>query len=178
MVGEIRDVETAGLAVNTALTGHLVLSTLHTNDAPTTLPRLLDMKVEPYLIASTVNIALGQRLVRKVCDKCKKEYVLSDAEKQSLSEALPASLLEKHRTFYRGSGCEACNGTGYRGRVGLHEVMEIDGEVREAILRKASAADIRKVAIGQGMVPMLIDGFCKAARGVTSIEEVLRMRYE
>lgn len=178
MVGEVRDMETAGLAVNTALTGHLVLSTLHTNDAPTTLPRLLDMKVEPYLIASTVNIAIGQRLVRKLCAGCKEEYKLSDAERKSLSETIPADLLQKNETFYSGKGCSACNGTGYIGRAGMHEVMEIDASIREAILRKASASEIRTIAIKQGMVPMIVDGFCKAARGVTSIEEVLRMRYE
>ena len=178
MVGEIRDIETAGLAVNTALTGHLVLSTLHTNDAPTTLPRLLDMKVEPYLIASTVNIAIGQRLVRKICRDCTQEGKLSEAEEKSLSEIMPSELLAKHVTFYSGTGCSTCNGTGYFGRAGLHEVLEIDSVIREAILRKASASEIRDIAISQGMVPMVVDGFCKAARGITSIEEVLRMRYE
>jgi type II secretory ATPase GspE/PulE/Tfp pilus assembly ATPase PilB-like protein len=178
MVGEIRDVETAGLAVNTALTGHLVLSTLHTNDAPTTLPRLLDMKVEPFLIASTVNIAIGQRLVRRICAHCKEERTLSEAEAKSLSEVIPAELLEKNRTFFSGKGCSACNGTGYRGRAGMHEVLEIDDTIREAILRKASASGIRELAVAQGMVPMIVDGFGKAARGITTIEEVLRMRYE
>ncbi len=178
MVGEIRDMETAGLAVNTALTGHLVLSTLHTNDAPTTLPRLLDMKVEPYLIASTVNIAIGQRLVRKLCAECREEKKLSDAEAKSLAETMPAELLARHQTFYCGKGCASCNGTGYLGRVGMHEVMEIDNVLRDAILRKAPASEIRELAIRQGMAPMIIDGFCKAARGLTSIEEVLRMRYE
>ncbi len=178
MVGEIRDMETAGLAVNTSLTGHLVLSTLHTNDAPTTLPRLLDMKVEPYLIASTVNIAIGQRLVRRICNSCKEEHRLSDAEAKSLSEIIPADLLKKHRTFYQGRGCEACAHTGYMGRAGIHEVLTIDGPVREAILEKAHANEIRERALENGMTPMIVDGFVKAAQGVTSIEEVLRMRYE
>jgi type II secretory ATPase GspE/PulE/Tfp pilus assembly ATPase PilB-like protein len=178
MVGEIRDMETAGLAVNTALTGHLVLSTLHTNDAPTTLPRLLDMKVEPYLAASTVNIAIGQRLIRKICEHCKEEYKLSATEEKSLSETMPIKLIEQHRTFYRGKGCAACSGTGYFGRLGIHEVMEIDNPVRDAILRKASASELRAVAVENGMVPMMVDGFCKAAEGKTTIEEVLRMRYE
>ena len=178
MVGEIRDTETAGLAVNTALTGHLVLSTLHTNDAPTTLPRLLDMKVEPYLIASTVNIAIGQRLVRRICEKCKTETKLNEAEEKSLFEVLPEDLRTRHSHFFRGKGCGACNGTGYVGRVGVHEVMEIENNVRDAILRKASASEIRRIAVAEGMNPMMIDGFHKAARGLTSIEEVLRMRYE
>lgn len=178
MVGEIRDMETAGLAVNTALTGHLVLSTLHTNDAPTTLPRLLDMKVEPYLIASTVNVAIGQRLIRRICEHCKKERTITDAEAKSLSEIMPCDILEQNRTFYAGAGCEKCKFTGYRGRAGIHEVMEIDNPVREAILNKASASDIKEVAVINGMTPMIIDGFHKAAQGITTIEEVLRMRHE
>ena len=178
MVGEIRDMETAGLAVNTALTGHLVLSTLHTNDAPTTLPRLLDMKVEPYLIASTVNIAIGQRLVRRICAMCKEEYTITAAEEKSLSEILPPELRAKHSTFFHGKGCTACNGTGYRGRAGIHEVLEIDGPVRTAVLEKVPAHQIRIIGIANGMVPMVIDGLNKAAAGLTTIEEVLRMRYE
>jgi len=178
MVGEIRDMETAGLAVNTALTGHLILSTLHTNDAPTTLPRLLDMKVEPYLIASTVNIAIGQRLVRRICRHCKGEHLLSDIERKSLEETIPPDLLSRHKNFYKGAGCAACNDTGYLGRAGIHEVLEIDGFVRDAILCKASASEIRDIAVQQGMIPMIVDGFAKAAQGITSIEEVLRMRYE
>ncbi len=178
MVGEIRDMETAGLGVNTALTGHLVLSTLHTNDAPTTLPRLLDMRVEPYLIASTVNIAIGQRLIRKVCDSCSEEKMLSDAEAESLAEVIPANLLAKHRTFSQGKGCKQCGGTGYRGRCGIHEVLEITAVIREAILRKATASEIRDLAIKEGMSPMIVDGFLKASQGLTTIEEVLRMRHE
>lgn len=178
MVGEIRDMETAGLAVNTALTGHLVLSTLHTNDAPTTLPRLLDMKVEPFLIASTVNVAIGQRLVRRICMDCRESKIMSAAEKQSLKETIPSEILSKHSEFFVGKGCPTCRGTGYRGRVGVHEVMEIDNAVREVILRKSSANDIREVAIKQGMVPMLTDGFRKASEGLTTIEEILRLRHE
>lgn len=178
MVGEIRDMETAGLAVNTALTGHLVLSTLHTNDAPTTLPRLLDMKVEPYLIASTVNVAIGQRLVRRICRDCRIEKKMSPVEIKSLKETIPQEILSAHSTFFGGTGCEMCHGTGYRGRVGIHEVMEIDNPLREAILKKSSASDIRQIAIAQGMVPMLTDGFWKAAQGLTTIEEILRLRHE
>jgi len=178
MVGEIRDVETAGLAVNIALTGHLVLSTLHTNDAATTLPRLLDMKVEPYLIASTVNLAIGQRLVRKICENCKEEKKMTEAEVQSLSGIIPEKFLGEEKVTYHGVGCDECDGTGYLGRIGIHEVMEVDSAIRDAILRKGSANDIRELAQKQGMVPIVLDGFYKAREGLTTIEEVLRMRYE
>ncbi len=177
MVGEIRDKETAGLSVNTALTGHLLLSTLHTNDAATTLPRLLDLKVEPYLIASTVNVAIGQRLVRKICDKCKAEYEPTKAELKSIAHLMPEDM-ENTRKFYRGKGCDACNGTGYSGRVGIHEVMEIEKEIREAILAKKSSTVLNEIARKNGMQTMVEDGLEKAAQGVTTIEEVLRIFYE
>jgi len=177
MVGEIRDIETAGLAVNTALTGHLLLSTIHTNDASTTLPRLLDMKVDAYLVASTVNIAIGQRLVRKICSKCKTKKKISKAENKSLAEVLPLEI-KWRKTFHYGKGCEACNNTGYAGRLGIHEVLAIDNDIREAILRKASASEIKKIATRNGMETMLQDGFEKAKAGLTTIEEVIRMLYE
>jgi type IV pilus assembly protein PilB len=178
MVGEIRDEETAGLAVNAALTGHLVLSTLHTNDAPTTLPRLLDMKVEPYLIASTVNIVIAQRLVRRICQHCKAERETTPAELKSLSETVSASILAVKPTFYAGKGCDKCGGTGYFGRVGIHELIELDPVIREVILNKASAAEVRVAAIKQGMITMLLDGFEKAKAGETTVEEVLRVSHE
>lgn len=178
MVGEIRDVDTAGIAVNTALTGHLVLSSLHTNDAATTLPRLLDMKVESYLIASTVNVAIGQRLVRKICEHCRVEKSLTLTERSSLSEVIPAELLAKRNAFSIGQGCEACNQTGYRGRVGIHEVMVMDPAIREAILKKMSASEIHRIAVAHGMTTMVQDGFDKAARGLTTMEEILRMLHE
>jgi type IV pilus assembly protein PilB len=178
MVGEIRDAETAGIAVNTALTGHLVFSTLHTNDAATTLPRLLDMKIETYLIASTVNAAIGQRLVRKICESCKTEKALTAAERKSLSEIVPEALLEKSKACYVGKGCEECGGTGFRGRVGIHEVLVPDAVMREAVLHKAPASELKRLAITGGMVPMIEDGFLKVQAGLTTIEEVLRMLYE
>ena len=178
MVGEIRDEETAGLAVNTALTGHRVLSTLHTNDAATTVARLLDMKVEQYLIASTVSIAVGQRLVRRICESCKVAHALDDAEAMSLSRLLPPEFLNVQPRFFRGSGCGACNGTGFHGRAGIHEVMEVAGAVREAILAKLPASEIRTIAIRAGMVPMMVDGIRKAARGITTVGEVLKTNYE
>ncbi len=178
MVGEIRDVETASISVNTALTGHLLLSTIHTNDAATTLPRLLDMRIEPFLVASTVNIAIGQRLVRKICQHCKEERVLSAAERQSLSGSLPAHLLESIDKIYQGRGCESCGNTGYRGRTVIGEVLVVDSEVREAMLRKASASEIKQIAIKNGMTPMIEDGVRKAVAGDTTFQEILRVTHE
>jgi len=178
MVGEIRDRETAGIAVNTALTGHLLLSTLHTNDAATTLPRLIDMKIEPYLIASTVNLAIGQRLVRQVCPDCKSQHPLTEAEYKSLSEILPPKSLKKGEMFSKGVGCDQCNNTGYKGRLGVFEVMVIDDAIREAILRKGQASELRQLAVAQGMTSMVEDGLSKAKAGLTSIEEILRILHE
>lgn len=177
MVGEIRDRETAGIAVNTALTGHLLLSTLHTNDSATTLPRLLDMGIESYLVASTVNISIGQRLVRKLCPNCKEEKQMSEEERQSLSEVLPIEELEQS-VFYKGRGCEECTNTGYSGRIGVHEVLVVDDEIREAILKKASASDIKRIAIKNGMTTMTQEGLRKAREGLTSVEEILRVTHE
>jgi type II secretory ATPase GspE/PulE/Tfp pilus assembly ATPase PilB-like protein len=178
MVGEIRDLETASIAVNTALTGHLLLSTLHTNDASTTLPRLLDMKIEPFLVASTVSIALGQRLVRKICENCKNEKVLSDEEVKRLNEVLPKELLGENRSFFYGSGCDKCNNTGYKGRIVIAEVLVADEPIRQAILRKASSTEIKELGVKSGMTTMLVDGFKKALLGLTTVEEILRVTYE
>jgi len=175
MVGEIRDAETANIAVNTALTGHMLLSTLHTNDAATTLPRLLDMGIDGYLVASTINIAIAQRLVRKICPKCKERVLMNDAMRESLKRI---SFIEPEKIvqeFYRGKGCEQCNGSGYRGRLCINEVLVADDEIRDAILRKASSSEIKKIAMKNGMTSMLEDGFGKAQSGETSIEEILRV---
>ncbi len=178
MVGEIRDEETAGLAVNTALTGHRVLSTVHTNDAPTTVTRLLDMDVEPYLIASTVSLVIGQRLVRRICDKCKTVHQLDDTEIMSLSKLMPPEYLRATPAFFQGAGCSACNGSGFWGRAGIHEVMEITDAVRAAIIAKKPAHEIKEVALGDSMIPIMVDGLRKAGRGITTITEVLKTRYE
>lgn len=178
MVGEIRDGETANIAVNAAMTGHLVLSTLHTNDAPTTLPRLLDLGVEPFLIASTLNIAVGQRLVRTICTDCKVKKELTEEQLVSLREAFPAELLATQKTFYRGEGCPRCSGSGYRGRIGIHEVLEMNEEVRQLVMKRANADEIKRAAIRAGMVPMLVDGFYKAQKGLTTLEEILRVFHE
>lgn len=178
MVGEIRDIETAALAVNTSLTGHLLLSTLHTNDAATTLPRLLDMKIEPYLIASTVNLIIGQRLVRKICDHCKIKKTLSSAEQKSLQIYLKNVSHKNQQTFFQGKGCDKCNETGYRGRIGIYEVLVVDNLVRDAFLRKASAEEIGRIASENGMVTMVKDGLDKASAGITTLAEVLRVIHE
>ncbi len=184
MVGEIRDEDTARIAINAALTGHLLLSTLHTNDAATTLPRLLDMKIEPFLIASTVNIAMGQRLVRRVCSNCKVNKTLSIEELQRLSEVIPPDILIKYEniakknTFAQGTGCEKCNSTGYKGRVVIAEVLNVDDEIREAVISKANSSQIRDIAIKSGMITMIEDGLKKAMNGTTTIEEILRVIHE
>ncbi|MES2966326.1 MAG: GspE/PulE family protein [Patescibacteria group bacterium] len=178
MVGEIRDGETAGLAVNISLTGHVVVSTLHTNDAATTLPRLLDMKIEPYLIASTVNIAIGQRLVRRLCRHCKQEKILSEGETNEVQQFIPENILPKASKVGMPVGCNACNFSGYSGRVGIHEVLVVTPTIRESVIARASASKLRATAIAEGMVPMIADGLLKAFDGVTSIEEVLKIHYE
>jgi len=178
MVGEIRDDETAGIAINAALTGHLLLSTLHTNDAATSLPRLTDMGIEPFLITSTVNIIIAQRLVRRICPNCKKEKIISDVEFKSLSESLPAELLGNHRKFYKGAGCDECEGSGYKGRIGIFEILEINDKVREAIMKRENSSIIASIAVQNGMTTMLEDGFRKAVEGKTTIEEILRVIHE
>lgn len=178
MVGEIRDTETASIAVNTALTGHLLLSTLHTNDASTTLPRLLDMKIEPFLVSSTINIAIGQRLVRKICEHCKTDKNIGVEEYTRLTEAIPEEILGNNEKFFYGKGCKNCNQTGYCGRIVVAEVLVADEEMRLAIVRKASTEEIKNIAIKNGMTTMLSDGFQKATRGLTTIEELLRVTHK
>jgi len=176
MVGEIRDAETAGIAINAALTGHLLLSTLHTNDAAAALPRLLDMKAEGYLIASTVNVVIAQRLVRKICPYCKIQKTLADADLAGLRAALRKNI--DRRDFFCGRGCDQCSGTGYAGRTSINEVLILTPEIREAILRCESPKRLKQIAANQGMLPMAGDGLQKAFAGITSIEEVLRVFYE
>ncbi len=177
-VGEIRDSETAGIAVNAALTGHLVLSTLHTNDAATAIPRLSDMKVEPFLVASTVNIIIAQRLVRKICDMCKTTQTVTQEE---LARHLPAEVIKKHfgdepaLTLYKGKGCKICHTTGYSGRLGVFEVLEVSKEIRRRVTEKNDSDAINKSAIDEGMTTMLDDGLDKVRRGLTTIDEVIRV---
>lgn len=178
MVGEIRDSETASIAVNTALTGHLLLSTLHTNDAATTLPRLLDMGIEEYLVASTVSVAIGQRLVRKICQNCKEKQNISSSVKLSLETSPFGKLLKNKQQLYKGKGCEECNNSGYKGRISINEVLVADDVIKEAILRKASATEIKNIAVTRGMTTMFEDGFHKVESGLTTLEEILRVIQE
>ncbi len=178
MVGEIRDEETAAIAVNAALTGHLLLTTLHTNNAATSLPRLIDMKVEPFLIASTVNVAIGQRLLRRICDDCKEEVTITDEELATIKQVVRPELLGTHKKFFKGKGCVKCDDSGYKSRIGVHEVMDIDDEIREAVMRRANTSEIQKIAIKNGMRPMLEDAFQKALLGETTIEEIVRVVHE
>ncbi len=178
MVGEIRDEETASIAVNAAMTVHKLLSTIHANDSATSLPRLIDMKVEPFLIASTVNIIIGQRLVRTICPDCRVPKKLTDAEIANLKEFISEKLLGEKRNFFEGKGCMTCGQTGFKGRIGIHEVLEMDEAVRDLIMKHANATEIKEMAVKNGMITMLEDGFDKAVKGITTIEEVLRVFHE
>ena len=171
LVGEIRDFETAEIAVKAALTGHLVLSTLHTNDAPSTISRLMNMGIEPFLVATSVNLICAQRLVRRICQNCKEPL---DVPGQAMLDAGFSQEETPATKTYVGKGCGACNKSGYKGRVGLYEVMEINDELRELILVGASALELKKKAIDQGMLTLRRSGLTKAAMGLTTMEEVLR----
>ena len=175
-VGEIRDKETASIAVNAAMTGHLVLSTLHTNNASTTLPRLIDMAIEPFLLSSTVNLIIAQRLVRKICEKCRLSQVLP---LDKLPKAIPANLVKKYLgdkkevRIYQGKGCPVCHNTGYRERIGIFEVLPVTEAIRELIEAKTDAETINEKAIEEGMTSMLEDGLIKVKLGITTIDEVV-----
>jgi len=170
MVGEIRDRETAEIAVQASLTGHLVFSTLHTNDAPSAVTRLVDMGVEPFLISSSVIAIVAQRLVRTICPKCKTQYSPGEEELADLKIEKKEGLV-----FYRGEGCDKCKKTGYRGRIGIYEMLIMDENIRYLVMSKAPADEIRKCAISQGMRVLRDDGFEKAKNGITTVEEVLRV---
>src|SRR5215472_11797371 len=171
LVGEIRDFETAEIGVKAALTGHLVLSTLHTNDAPSTISRLMNMGIEPFLVATSVNLICAQRLVRRICTNCKEEL---QVPAQALIDAGFTPEEAKTTKIYHGKGCTACGKRGYKGRTGLYEVMEINDELRELILVGASALELKKKAIEQGMITLRRSGLLKVAAGLTTMEEVLR----
>ena len=193
MVGEIRDPETAEIAIHAALTGHLVLSTLHTNDTPTTLPRLSEMGIPAFLVASTCNVIVAQRLVRKICQDCIESYTLTKAEMEKLEKqidltSLLAILEQEGATtnrqaketllFYRGKGCKKCGKSGYKGRIGIYEVLDVDAEIRELVIQQASADKIMQAARKKGTITVLEDGFIKAKSGITTIEEILRVTKE
>jgi len=171
LVGEIRDFETAEIAVKAALTGHLVLSTLHTNDAPSTINRLMNMGIEPFLVSTSVNLICAQRLVRKICKECREEIQMPAQALVDVGFQLDEAQRVK---LYKGRGCASCNNTGYRGRVGLFEVMEMSEDVRELILSGASAMELRRKAIEEGMISLRASGIQKVREGLTTVEEVVR----
>jgi type IV pilus assembly protein PilB len=170
MVGEIRDIETGGIAIKAALTGHLLLSTLHTNDAPSTVTRMMDMGLEPFNVAAALNVVTAQRLLRRICSSCKQEATYTD-------EYLNGARLEdKYRaiTFYKGEGCDNCGGTGYKGRQGLYEVMAASNELRKLIMQGAGVDEIRHQALADGMLTLRMDGMRKVEQGITTLEEVIK----
>lgn len=187
MVGEIRDEETASIAINAALTGHLVLATLHTNDAASTLPRLLEMNVESFLLAATAKMVLAQRLVRKICSKCKQSYEIpvdqlnAFGKKFSLKTDLKDSIKglidpkAEKIVLYKGEGCTVCNSSGFKGRISIAEVMEVSEDIRKLILKNASPTEIEAQSVHEGMTNLFMDGLMKALKGFTTIEEVLRV---
>jgi type IV pilus assembly protein PilB len=206
MVGEIRDLETGSIAIKAALTGHMVLSTLHTNSAPETITRLMDMGLEPFNVSSALNLILAQRLVRRICKNCREQYQPSDldfsvakvkatttlgemrfkqpalegAKKGALPDALPfldtlgPDTPVSKLPFFRGKGCDACNGTGYKGRQGLYEVMNMTPAIRKLIIQNAGAAELKDAAVDEGMLTLRMDGWLKVLRGITTLEQVVR----
>jgi len=171
LVGEIRDFETAEIAIKAALTGHMVLSTLHTNDAPSTISRLMNMGIEPFLVATSVHLICAQRLVRRICPKCK---VQEEVARQFLRESGYTREEAEYVKAYKGTGCPACDGKGYKGRTGLYEVLEVTDDIRDLILNGASAVDLRRKGIEQGMITLRRSGLIKVAAGITTLEEVYR----
>ncbi len=171
MVGEIRDLETGSIAIKAALTGHLVLSTLHTNDSPSTITRLIDMGLEPFNVASALNLLTAQRLVRRICSNCKAETTYDE-------DVLKAAKVDldwaAKQTFYKGQGCDQCGGSGYRGRQGLYEVMAMTPTVRKAIMRAAGTDELREIAIAEGTLTLRMDGYKKVERGITTLDEVMK----
>jgi type IV pilus assembly protein PilB len=171
MVGEIRDLDTGSIATKAALTGHLVLSTLHTNDAPSTINRLIDMGIEPFLVASSTNLICAQRLLRKICVSCKTEIKLHPEVVRELG------LSEedvRNQTFYEGKGCVDCNNTGYKGRLGVYEVFTVTSKIRDLILDRAATSAIKKQAVEDGMLTLRMDALIKLKKGIATAEEVLK----
>lgn len=185
MVGEIRDEETANMAIHSSMTGHLVLSTLHTNDAPGAIPRFIDMGVEPFLLASTLNLSIAQRLVRKLCNDCKKESKLDVPSEKLIVQQLTELGIAKAEiakwqkiTTYKPIGCARCSNSGFKGRVGIYEVLEVTDQVRTMIVDKVAGHEIAKEMINQGHLPMFINGLSLVSQGITTLEEVIRVAKE
>ncbi|MGN7862017.1 GspE/PulE family protein [Microbacterium sp. 22303] len=172
LVGEIRDRETAAISIEAALTGHLVLSTLHTNDAPSALTRLVEIGTEPFLVATALSAVIAQRLARRLCTKCR--LPIDDDRAMLEAVGMPVELIDD-ATVFRAVGCTACSSTGYRGRVALHEAMEVTDRIEQALVGRATGGELREIALEQGMIPLRDDGWAKVAQGITTIEEVLRV---
>jgi type IV pilus assembly protein PilB len=172
LVGEIRDHETAEIAIEASLTGHLVFSTLHTNDAPSSVTRLIDMGIKPYLVSAAVIAILAQRLIRLNCKGCTEDYVPSE---ESMIAAGITEEMAEGKTFRRGKGCAVCNQTGYKGRLGIYELLKLNGELRQAIFKNAPTHELREIALRGGMHTLLMDGVRKVFAGSTTVEEVLRV---
>jgi type II secretory ATPase GspE/PulE/Tfp pilus assembly ATPase PilB-like protein len=182
MVGEIRDAETTELVIHATLTGHTVLSTLHTDDAPSAIPRLLDLGAEEFLLASTLHAVIAQRLVRRICTDCIERITMTDVQKKILQDRLSRANPKYRKAeyqfsnkVYKGAGCDSCNHSGYKGRIGIYEVLEVTQEVINLIMEKSSADRIRDKALEQGYTTMLEDGIKKVERGSTTVEELLRV---
>ncbi len=184
MVGEIRDRETADIAINAALTGHIVISSLHTNDSAGAIPRLMDMGIEPFLITSSTNAIIAQRLCRKICDKCRVEEAIDPGVMATIKsdiDAMPPeekSQAQKKRSFYKGQGCQACGNTGYKGRIGIFEIMAVTEQVKQLTLKRATSSDLSNQAKREGLITMRQDGILKSLDGLTTIEEVWRVTKE
>jgi type IV pilus assembly protein PilB len=206
MVGEIRDLETGGIAIKAALTGHMVLSTLHTNSAPETVTRLMDMGLEPFNVASALNLVLAQRLLRRVCSNCKVQYTptelefdaakvkptttlrelrftaetIENAKARATKEAMPllqqctVDTMVSELPYFKGKGCDACAGTGMKGRQGVYEVMPMSPNLRKLVLMNVGAAEIRDAAVDEGMLTLRMDGWMKVMKGITTLEQVIR----
>jgi type IV pilus assembly protein PilB len=170
MVGEIRDIETGGIAIKAALTGHLVLSTLHTNDAPSTVTRMIDMGLEPFNVAAALNVITAQRLLRRICKNCKVEAEYTE----EYLDAAGLTAEQKQITFYKGEGCDECGDTGYKGRQGLYEVMAATPGIRKLIMNGAGADELKAQALEDGMLTLRMDGIKKAEKGITTLEEVIK----
>jgi len=173
MVGEIRDLETAEMAIQASLTGHLVLSTLHTNDSPSSITRLVDMGVEPFLISATLICAMAQRLSRRICGNCREPYEVNGSDLRILG--FHPEDEDQKVELWRGRGCEACRQTGYKGRLGIYETMLLNAEIAELITRRASVMDIKEAAMANGMISLQMDGLRKVLEGLTTPQEVQRV---
>jgi type IV pilus assembly protein PilB len=175
LVGEIRDTETADIAVNATLTGHLLLSTFHANNVATAIPRFIDIGIEPYLVSSTLELVIAQRLVRRICDSCKVSNIVTKSQLEKFGPEVNKYFQGKSVTLYKGKGCQACGHTGYKGRVGIFEFLTVDSEMQDLIIKHPSTKEISSLAESQGFKPMFVDGIEKVKDGLTTIEELLRV---